>query len=48
MTIHERLEPYRVNEEKSVNSFYRALIKAGAIIVIGYLFATLVAWIIVK
>ncbi len=48
MTIHERLEPYRVNEEKNVNSFHRALIKAGAIIVIGYLFATLVAWIIVK
>ena len=48
MTIHERLEPYRVNEQKGITDFHKALIKAGVIIVAGYLFATLIAWIIVK
>ncbi|MBR0315327.1 MAG: hypothetical protein IJQ99_00465 [Synergistaceae bacterium] len=48
MTIHEKLEPYRINEQKNIKNFYKALIRAGAIIITGYLFATLIAWIIVK
>ena len=48
MTIHEKIDPYRINEQKDVTTFYRALIKAGAIIISGYLFATLIAWIILK
>ena len=48
MTLSEKLEPYRISEQKDVNNFYHALIKVGSIIIGGYLFATLIAWIIVK
>ena len=48
MTLSEKLKPYRINEQKNIDNFYRALVKAGAIVIAGYLFATLIAWIIIK
>ena len=45
MKLHERLQERRGYDD---HTFDRALVRAGLIIIAGYLVGTLVAWLIVR
>ena len=46
MNIHDKLAPYKEQRNFNSRSFDNALLRAGAIIIAGYLLGTLIAWII--
>ena len=48
MNIREKMEQHKSYEAHDAKQFNRALIRAGFIIIAGYLFATALAWFIVR
>ncbi len=47
MTIQEKIQQRELAQRDNQN-FNRALIRAGGIIIAGYLIGTLIAWLIVR
>ena len=48
MNIREKIQERENQLMKERKSFDRALLRAGLIIIAGYLFGTLIAWIILR
>ena len=48
MNIREKIAQLKSYEQHDTKQFDRALIRAGVIIIAGYLFATALAWFIVR
>ena len=48
MNIREKIEQHKSYEQHDTKQFNRALVRAGFIIIAGYLIATALAWFIVR